>query len=157
MGLLLDLRVWLGIALVATGIYAKVQSVRVDACKAEFAQFRADVESEAAKSKVAAAQEATRRALAAQGVLSDLQTRYVALDARYRGLRNADPGGRIVPSLSAAAGQLGSCPGDPSQPDASARRLDDLEARFLAVIETGDRELGKFSKLWDLQQKNASR
>ena len=50
--LLLDLRVLLGVALIAVGIYAKVQSVRVQQIQAEYAQFRADVESEAAKAQV---------------------------------------------------------------------------------------------------------
>ena len=53
MGVLLDLRVLLGIALIATGVYAKIQTVRMEEAKAELAQFRADVESEAAKAKVA--------------------------------------------------------------------------------------------------------
>ena len=151
--LLLDLRVWLAAALIATAIYAKVQTVRMEQAKAEYAQFRADVESEAAKAKVAAAQEATRRAQNAQEVLSDLQTRYDALNARYR-LR-AGPGSNPVPTLSSAATSLGSCPGDAGKSDAAAGRLDDIEARFLAVIETGDKELVKYSKLWLLEKANA--
>ena len=153
--LLLDLRVILGIALIATGVYAKIQTVRMEEAKAEYAQFRADVESEAAKAKVAAAQESTRRALAAQGVLDDLQTRYDALNARYRVLRSS-AGSGPVPALSAAAPSLSACPAVPNQPDPIAGRLDDLEGRFLAVLETGDREIAKYRELWDLQKKNAT-
>jgi len=152
--ILLDLRVLLGIALIATGVYAKVQTVRMEEAKAEYAQFRADVESEAAKAKVAAAQEATRQAQAAQEVLSDLQTRYAALNRRYRVLRSSS-GSSPVPALSSAAPSLGSCPGDPSQPDAAARLLAEVESRVTAILEEGDRELAKYRELWELQLRNA--
>ena len=152
--LLLDLRVILGAALVVTAIYAKVQSVRVDQCKAEYAQFRADVESEAAKAKVAAAQEAARRALHAQEVLSDLQARYDALNARYSRLRTSSGSG-TVPALASAAPSLGSCPSDTSQPDANARFLAEVEGRVTAILEEGDRELAKYRELWQLQLKNS--
>ena len=55
LSLLMDMRVWLGAALVAVGIYAKVQNLEKQQAEATLAQFRADVDSEAAKSKVAAA------------------------------------------------------------------------------------------------------
>lgn len=144
--LLLDLRVILGIAIVGMGIYAKVQTVRIAECKAEYAQFRADVESEAAKAKVAAAQEATRRALAAQEVLSDLQTRNAALNARYQRLR-ASAGSGIVPSVPAPAPSPSSVAGSPEVTDA--------DARCLAVLESADREIGKFVELWNLQLLNS--
>lgn len=54
--LLLDIRVWLGAALIAACIYGKVQNLEKQQAEATLAQFRADVESEAAKAKVAAAQ-----------------------------------------------------------------------------------------------------
>jgi multidrug efflux pump subunit AcrA (membrane-fusion protein) len=151
--LLLDLRVLLGIALIATGVYAKVQTVRMEEAKAEYAQFRADVESEAAKAKVAAAQESLRQAQAAQEVLSDLQTRYAALNARYGRLR-ASSGSGPVPSLSAAAPSLGSCP---DGADAAARLLAEVESLVIPILEEGDRELAKYGELWELQQKNSLR
>ncbi len=151
-GFLLDLRVLLGAALIATGIYAKIQTVRLDQEKANSAQFRADVESEAAKSKVAAAQEAARQAQAAQEVLSDLQVRYVALSARYQRVRNAGPGTVSVPSLSSAAASLGSCP---DGGDAAARLMAEVESRVTAILEAGDREIVKYRELWELQLRNA--
>ena len=154
MSLLLDIRVWLAAALIATGIYAKVQSVRVTEIKAEYAQFRADVESEAAKAKVAAAREALRRTENATEVLSDLQTRHAALNARYRVLRTS-AGSSPVPTLSEAAASLGSCPGDTGKPDANARLLAEVEARVTEILETGDRELAKYRELWELQLRNS--
>jgi hypothetical protein len=152
--LLLDLRVWLGAALVATGIYAKVQNLEKQQAQTDLAQFRADVESEAAKAKVAAAQDEARKAKNAQEVLSDLQTRYDALNARYRVLRTS-AGSSPVPSLSSAAPSLGSCTGSPSQPDANARFLAEVESRVTAILEAGDRELAKYRELWELQLRNS--
>ncbi len=144
--LLLDLRVILGIALIATGVYAKIQTVRMEQAKAEYAQFRADVESEAAKAKVAAAQEATRQAQAAQEVLSDLQARNDALRARYDRLR-AGSGSRPVPTIPGPAAG--------SSPVAGITQESDADARCVAAIEAADREIGKFVELWRLQIRNS--
>ena len=154
MSLLLDIRVWLGAALVVVGIFAKVQTVRVAEIKAEYAQFRADVESEAAKAKVRHAQEAARQAQNAQEVLSDLQTSYAALNARYRVLRTS-AGSSPVPALSSAAASLGSCPGSDVKPDANARFLAEVEIRVTEILEVGDRELAKYRELWELQLRNS--
>src|SRR4051812_27241787 len=129
---LLDYRVWLVAAVVASGGYAAVQRLEKEHVQAEFAQFRADVESEAAKAKVRAAQETARQALAAQGVLSALQTRYDALNARYDGLRKRPGSPGSVPSLSTAAPSLEACPGVTSQPDSNARFLAEIESRVIA-------------------------
>ena len=153
--LLLDLRVILGAALIATAIYAKVQTVRMEQAKAEYAQFRADVESEAAKAKVAAARQEAQQAKNAQEVLSDLQTRLDAATSRYARLR-ARSSGDSVPALSAAATSLGSCPGDAGKPDAAARFLERTETGVIAFTERFDKELAKYVKLWQLQQKNAT-
>ena len=147
--LLLDLRVLLGIALVATGIYAKVQTVRMEQAKAEFAQFRADVESEAAKSKVAAAQEAARQAQNAQEVLSDLQARNAALNARYERLRRTSAGSIPVPTVSSPTASPSPISGSPQESDA--------DARCVAVLETADREIAKYRELWELQLRNSLR
>lgn len=148
----LDLRVILAAALIATGIYAKIQSVRVDQIKAEYAQFRADVESEAAKAKVAAAQEAARQAQNAQEVLSDLQTRNAALNARYERLRRASAGSNPVPAvpITAPSPQACSC----GQPDAATGFVP--EGRCLAALEAGDREIAKYRELWELQIRNSA-
>jgi hypothetical protein len=145
--LLMDIRVWLGAALVATGIYAKVQTVRMEEAKAEYAQFRADVESEAAKAKVVAAQEATRQAQAAQEVLSDLQTRNDALSTRYERLRRD----------SARSSPVSAVPGTATSPSpvASSPVESDADARCVAVLEQADKELAKFRELWELQLRNA--
>ena len=122
--------------------------------KAAFAQFRADTERLGAEAKVKAAQEATRHALDAQEALDDLQTRYVALGARYAVLRsNLNSSSGRVPDLASAAPSLGACPGDAQKPDAAARRLADLEGRVVTLLEAGDRELAKYRELWDLTEK----
>lgn len=54
--LLLDYRAWLVAAIAGLAIYAAVQRLEKEQAKAEFAKFRADVQSEAAKAKVKAAQ-----------------------------------------------------------------------------------------------------
>ena len=153
--LLLDARVLLGIALAATGLYAAVQRLEKERVKAEYAQFRADVETEAAKAKVRNAQEAARQAQNAQEVLSDLQSRYAALNARYRVLR-ANASSRPVPALSEAAPILSACPGEPSQSDASARFLGEVESRVTAILEKGDGEIAKYVQLWKQQEKNSA-
>lgn len=149
--LLMDIRAWLVATLIATGLYATVQHLEKEAVKTEFAQFRADTESEAAKAKVAAAQEASRQAQNAEGVISDLQTRYVALNARYRVLRDNDGSGP-VPALSTAAASLGSCP---DGGDAATRLLAEIESRVTAITETGDKEIAKYRELWELQLRNS--
>lgn len=149
--LLLDIRVWLAAALIATGLYAAVQRLEKETVKTEFAKFRADTESEEAKAKVAAAQEAARRSQNAQEVLGDLQTRYVALNARYRVLRDGSDRSP-VPSLSSAASSLGSCP---EGADANARFLAEVESRVTAILEAGDGEIAKYLELWELQLRNS--
>ena len=145
---LLDLRVILGIALVATGVYAKVQTVRMEQAKAELAQFRADVETEAAKNAGRNAQKAAEQAQNATEVLSDLQVRYVALNARYRRVRDAGPSTLHLPSLP------GPAPG-PS-PVSGGDEVANADARCVAALEWGDKELAKFRELWDLWGRNAA-
>lgn len=153
--LLTDLRVWLAAALIATGLYAAVQRLGWQSCKAEFSQFRADIESEAAKAKVKAAQDEARHAQAAQEVLDDLQTRYAALSARYSRLRANSGSPNTVPSLSSAAQVLSTCAGESGQSDANARFLAEVESRVTAITEAGDREIAKYRELWELQLKNS--
>ena len=154
--LLADLRVWLAAALIATGLYAAVQRLLKEQAKVEFAQYRADVEKEAAASRVRAAQEAARQAQAAQEAVDALQTRYVALSARYDRLRSRPAGTVLVPGLSAAAPLLGACPGDAGKPDPYAGFLAAVEGRVAAIAEACDRELAKFVELWRLDQAKAS-
>lgn len=149
--LLLDPRVLLGIALIATGLYAAVQRLQKEHVEAEYAQFRADVESEAAKAKVSAAQESLRRSENAQEVVSDLQNRYAALNARYRVLR-ANSGGSPVPAVPSASAGAQTCPS--GQPHAALGHVP--EGACLAAIEAGDRELAKYRELWRLQEKNSA-
>lgn len=143
-------------AMLALGSYAAVQHLGWKLEKANFAQFRAEIASAAAEAEVRNAQEAAREAHNAQEVLDGLQTRYAALSRSY-GLLRANPassGG--VPSLSSAAASLGACPGNSEKPDSTTRRLAELEGRILSVLEAGDRELGKYRQLWELQEKNAA-
>ena len=115
--------------------------------KAEFAQFRADVDRLASEAKVKNAQEAARQAQNAQEVLGDLQTRHDALSARYDRLR-ARPGSSPVSALPGAAPSPGPIASDPQQPDP--------DARCLAVMEAGDREIAKDVELWRLEQENSA-
>ena len=144
--LLLDLRVLLGAALIATGIYAKVQNLEKQQAETNLAQFRADVESEAAKAKVAAAREALRHAENTTEVISGLQTDNAALRARYDRLR-ASAGSRTVSAIPGASGQPSACPGGTVESDTLTR--------CLAATEWGDRELAKYAELWKLWRQNA--
>ena len=153
--LLLDLRVLLGIALIAVGVYAKIQTVRMEEIKAEYAQFRADVESEAAKAKVAAARQEALQATHATEALDALQGRLNAVSMAYRRLRDANATSRLLPSLSQAASSLGSCPGNDGKPDAVTRRLEQIEAAITGVLEIGDTEIGKAVEHWQLQLRNS--
>ena len=155
--LLLDLRVLLGIALIATGGYAAVQRLQKEQCRAEFAQFRADVESEAAKAKVKAAEEAARHAQNAQGALDGLQIRLNAISAANERLRRTQASSHPMPALSSAAPSLGSCAGDAGKPDPAIGLLDEIEGRILAVLTEGDKELAKYVELWRLQEANAAK
>ncbi len=154
--LLLDLRVLLGAALISMGIYAKILDVRLQQEKAEYAQFRADVESEAAKAKVRNAQERAQQAINAQEALSDLQDRNAALNRRYERLRASSSGG-VVPSLSSAAASLGSCPGNAVQPYSPSGLLAEIESRVTAILKAGDLEIAKYGELWDLGEANATK
>ena len=136
------------------GAYAAAQHIGWKMEKAAFAQFRADTDRLGAEAKVKAAQETTRHALDAQEALDDLQTRYVALGARYAVLRsNHNPGGSRVPDLASAAPSLGACPGDAEKPDSPTRRMADLEGRVVTILEAGDKELAKYRELWELTEK----
>jgi hypothetical protein len=154
--LLLDLRVWLAGLAIGAGIYAAVQRMEKERCQATFAQFRADVESEAAKAKVAAARREALQATNAQEALDDLQARNAALSARYERLRHAKPGSGPVPSLSDAA--KGACPerGEPGEPDPLIGLLDQVEERVIAVLAKGDDEIAKYVELYRLEQANAA-
>lgn len=148
--LLLDIRVILAAALVLTGLYAATQRLGWQHCKAEYAQFRADVESEAAKAKVRNAQEDARRSKNAQEALDGLQARYDSLNARYRVLRTS-PGSGPVPSIPIAAASPQACSCE--QPNAATGFVP--EGRCLAALEAGDREIAKYRELWELQLRNS--
>jgi len=145
---LLDYRVWLVAALSAVSLYAATQKIAKEHAQAELAQFRADVESEAAKAKVAAAQQEALQAQHSEEVVSDLQTRLDAANARYASLR-ARSSGSPMPALPDAPASPGSCPRSPEQPNALAG--------CLQALQWGDGELAKYAELWKLQQKNSLR
>ena len=145
--LLLDLRVLLAGALIATWLYAAVQRVEKEKVQAEFAQFKADVESEAAKAKVAAARTEALQATHAQEALDGLQTRLDAVSVAYKRLQHASPGSSTVSSIPSAPEVTVSIPGSLEQPDPPLG--------CLQALEWGDRELSKYAELWRLQEKNA--
>lgn len=143
---------WMGAALLAVSAYAAVQHTRLGWCQANFAQFRADVQSEAAKAQVRNAEVALQQEQAAMEALDDLQTRNDALRARYDRLRkSASPGSGPVPADPGTAPAAGS--GLTRQPDPAPRCVP--EGRVLAVLEAGDRELAKYRELWELAVRNA--
>ena len=146
--LLLDLRVLLAGALIATGLYAAVQRVEKEHVQAEFAQFKADVESEAAKAKVAAARTEALQATHAQEALDGLQTRLDAVSVAYKRLQHASPGSSTVSSIPSAPEVTVSIPGSPPESDTLAR--------CISTLEWGDKELAKYAELWRLQEKNAN-
>ena len=139
---------WIAAAFAALGAYAAVQHIGWQATKAEYAQFRADVESEAAKAQVRNAQEVASHAQNAQEALDDLQTRHAALGARYASLR-ASSGSRPVSALPGAAPGPSACPGGAAESAA--------HVRCLTAAEWGDRELAKYAELWKLWKANAAK
>ncbi len=139
---------WIAVAFGILSFYAAVQHIGWQATRAEYATFQAGVAKEAADAKVRNAQEAARHAQNAQEVLSDLQTRHVALSARYASLR-ARSGSGGVPTVPGAAPSPGPVPGSPEQPDTLTR--------CLAALEWGDTELAKFAELWKLDKANAAK
>jgi uncharacterized protein YukE len=139
------------------GAWGGLQSLRLRECKAEFAQFRADTERLGNEAKVRAAQELAQHAQHAQEALDDLSSRNAALSASYERLRTFNSAGRRVPRLPDAAPSLSTCPGKPEQPDAVAGFLAALEGRVTAILEAGDREIGKYVELWKLEQANAQK
>lgn len=153
--LLLDWRVWAGASFVALGLYAAVQRLEKERAEVALEQFKAVTEREAAAAKVAAARQEALQAMHAQEVLDGLQTRYAALDARYKRLR-ADADSRPVPTLSDAAAILGPCPFDISKPNPAPGFLAEIEGRVTSVLEEGDRELAKYRQLWELQLRNSA-
>ena len=156
LSLLTDLRILLGIALIVTAGYAAVQRLQKEQCRAEFAQFRAEVETAAAKAKVKNAQEAARQAQNAQEALDGLQIRLNAISAASERLRRTNAGSRPVSALSSAATSLSTCAGDAGKPDAVARRMDHIEGAINKVLEFGDKEIAKYVELWKLQQANSA-
>lgn len=155
--LLLDYRAWLAVAFAALAVYAAAQRAGKEHYKAELAQYRADVESEAAKDKVRAAREAAQQALNAQGAIDDLQARNAALSAAYERLRHAKPRSSPVPAVPAAPAVLGPVARSDVESDADARCVAKSEAIILGVLEAGDKELAKFTELYRLEQANAAK
>ncbi len=139
---------WIAIAFGILGAYAAVQHIGWQASKAEYATFQASVAKEAADAKVSAARQEALQAQHATEVLSDLQTRHDALSARYASLR-ARSGSGGMSQVPGAAPSPGPVAGSPP--------VTDPDARCLAVLETADRELGKYAELWRLQEANAAK
>ena len=156
MNLLLSPWTWVAAAFAALGIFAAVQTGRLASEKTEFAQFRADVATQAAAARVRNALEVARINANATEVLSDLQTRHAALSARYQRLR-ANPGSSGVPPLAAAAPILSSCDPKHLQSDAAARFLGALEGEINGILEAGDGEIAKYVQLWGLDVKNSTK
>lgn len=128
-----------------------MQSWRLERCQTAFHDFRVAQEALGKAQELENARIAAQRAKSTQEALdakdkaiSDLSRRYAA--ARMRN----NPGPGSVPTLSAAAPLIGSCPDNALL----ARRLADLEGRILALLEAGDIEIAKQKALWEWATKS---
>ena len=144
---------WTALAFAAIGIYAAAQHMLYVNCRADFAQFRADVQAATAKAEAQNALERARLSANAAEAVNDLQTRLDRADARYASLRAKSGGSGSLPALSSAASSLSACPA--GQPDAATRFLGSVESEVTRILEAGDRELAKYRELWALEIKNA--
>lgn len=127
--------------------YAAVMKLRFEHTKAEYTQYRAEVSAAAAEAEIRNANVAIQEAKNAQEALDDMQTRYVALDARYKRVRNTSASSGVMPAVSSATAIVASEPAGQS----------DAATRCLAILEIGDRELAKYRALWTLEERNASK
>lgn len=127
--------------------YAAVMKIRFEHTKAEYTQYRAEVSATAAEAEIRNAHVVVQEAKNAQEALDDLQTRYVALDVRYKRVRNTSSSSGVVPTVSGAAAIAAPEPAGQS----------DAATRCLAVLEIGDRELAKYRALWTLDENNAAK
>jgi hypothetical protein len=142
----------IGLLVLAIG----VQTARLNISKAEFKSYEAEIQKQVAEGKAAIALERARINANNAQALDDLQTRYVALNARYKRLRDgSSPAGS--PDLSQSLGIAQACPGEPSQPNPLVGRMAEVEREIEAALEFGDKEISKYVELWKLQEKNAER
>ncbi len=125
-----------------------IQTTRLKWVQAEYATFQASVAKEAADAKVAAARQEALHAINAQEAIDALQTRNVALGARYERLR-ANPPRCPVSAVPGAAEQPGPVAGSTVEPDPLAR--------CLRAVEWGDKELAKYASLWNDWKANAAK
>ena len=139
---------WISIAFGILTAYAAVQHIGWQATKAEYATFQASVAKEAADAKVAAARQEALHAINAQEAIDALQTRNVALGARYERLR-ANPPRCPVSAVPGSAEQPGPVAGSTVEPDPLTR--------CLRAVEWGDKELAKYAGLWNDWKANAAK
>ena len=121
----------------------KVQGWRLDAIKAEFSAFQAQVKVAGEVAEKARLQDILDRQTISAKKEAENAKRYDALTARYRAALTAARvsdslagSGEAKPLSSAAAGL--NCPN--GQPD-TAGKLADLEVGILALLERGDRAI----------------
>lgn len=132
-----------GVLVLALGVGVKIQTSRLDACKTEAAEFKADVKAKGEAAEVARQKDILDRNAISVKQEKDNAKRYATLDARYRAAvaaarvsgGNTDSG--EAKPLSSAAAVL-SCPG--GQPDV-AGRLATLEEGVLGLLQRGDRAI----------------
>lgn len=144
-------KLWLLLGLLAA---IGLQEVRVRLIKSAHESYVASIEKQVAENKVQNALEQARIERNGKEALDALTTRYAALNARYRVLRDS----RSAPPVPSAADAIGiaqSCPGIDGQPNPVAGRMESLEAGIESILEAGDREIAKYVELWKLQQENA--
>lgn len=139
-----------GVMLAAIG----VQELRVRWIKSDFEAYRVEIERQVAQNRLQNAQEQARIERNGKEALDALQTRYAALNARYRVLRKSSSAPR-VPSAVEALGIAQSCPGEPDKPNPAVGQVERLERGVEEILEFGDREIAKYVELWKLQQENA--
>ena len=129
-----------GVVILGLGIALKVQSSRLDAVKAEYAGFQAQVKSAGEIAQAQADREKADRAAITKKQEAENAIKYKDLSDKYAAARrmlNANPGGGQAKPLSDAA-PLISC--SDRQAD-TAGRLERLEAGILNLTERGDKAI----------------
>lgn len=86
-------------------------------------------------------------------IVDELQTRITELNSAYSRVRNDKTSATGLSKLSGATDKLGSC--SKYERDTITRRLDQIEAEIIGVLQIGDTEINKFQELWQLHIRNA--
>ena len=130
-----------GALVIALGVGVKVQTARLDSCKATAAAFQAITKAEGQAAEKARQKDILDRQAISTKQEADNAKRIASLDLRYRAalatarLSGANSGSGQAQSLSSAATSI-SCP---DRSGDVAGRLAELETGILGLLERGDK------------------